>query len=310
MPEFKKGLQKEEEILEPLASNFLDRLIEVQFKKKTTDRTKEIEKYTQYLLEISTANENGDRLLYQTLNNDDKKVYNSIALMYQNWQNIHHDQGGYVTLNEEEIHPSFRVEIHDHNPDFLKKYLTPDEANLVLDNFKENDLLAYSLCLFVFSCGICEKDLMGMKFQDFEPRMRGRNNLLKGLIFTDSGGHINDKGSSSRIYLLNPFSREKILNAITQHRNLGEVKSSHTLFKGMGKIVNKAYLKELCQRIGSLIGRSIDFKTLRGTHARLLYEKIPLDVIGFSLRVELIHSALIGFGVGLKHIAQALPVRK
>ncbi|VEJ24491.1 Uncharacterised protein [Helicobacter cholecystus] len=246
----------------------------------------------------------------ESLDDNGKKIYNSIRLMFENWRNIDRDQGEYVILNNDEIHSSFKVEIGPYSIDFLKNCLTPSEAQTILKNFKENDLLAYALCLLIFSSGIAEKDLLGMKIQDFEPRMRGRNNLLKALIFTDSGGCVNDKGSSSRVYLLNPFVRKKILNIISKYKNLDKIKPSHTLFKGMGKVVNKAYIKELCQRISIMIGKDVNFKSLRGTHARLLYEDIPLDAIGFSIRVELIHSALIDFGVGLKHIAQALPTRK
>lgn len=312
MIDFKKPLRKKEELLNPLASSFLDRLIETQFKKRSLEHASQIDFYTQCLTDIVSKDSvewsNGD--FFQTLDDDGKKIYNSINLMFENWKNIDSDQGGYITLNNEDIHSSFRVEIQPYNIDFLQNCLTPDEAKAILQHFKDSDLLAYTLCLFIFSTGIAEKDLLGMKTQDFEPKMKGRNNLLKALIFTDLGGHINDKGSSSRIYLINPFVRKEILDIISQYRNLNEVKPSHVFFKGMGKIVNKEYLKELCQRIGAFIGKEVNFKSLRGTHARLLYEDIPLDLIGFSIRTELIHSALIGFGVGLKHISQALPTKK
>lgn len=312
MLEFKKPLQKQEEILDPLASSFLDRLIEVQFRRKTLENAHKIDLYTRCLRAISSEEaQNGeDTLYFKELNEDDKKIYHSIKMMYQNWKNIDIDKGGYVILDDQEIHPSFKVEIDSYNFDFIKSYLNPHEVESVLQDFQKSDHLAYALCLFIFSSGISEKDLLGIRFQDFEPKMRGKNNLLKGLIFTDSGGHVNDKGSSSRIYLLNPFSREKILDVISQRRNMEEVKPSHVLFKGMGRVINKDYTKELCKRIATITQREVNFKTLRGTHARLLYEDIPTDVIGFSLRVELIHSALISSGVSLKNISYALPLKK
>ena len=155
----------------------------------------------------------------------------------------------------------------------LPKYLTLDEAQLLLETIRQNEDGAnrardFAIITLFLNCGMRLSELCGISIHDIDPKLQSMRVI--------------GKGSKERIIYLNGACRDALTQYLEQRRGMQDIKDKNALFvSSRGTRISNKTVQYLVYHYLDMAGlgyRKLSVHKLRHTAATLMYQSGKVDV--------------------------------